>query len=59
LHARADRSQAALFARWWLSALGKFLMLAAVLLAVAFAIGVFVVPPETWWRPTRVKVRRR
>jgi uncharacterized membrane protein (DUF485 family) len=28
-------------------------------LASLLAIGVFVVPPETLWRPTRVKVRRR
>jgi cellulose synthase/poly-beta-1,6-N-acetylglucosamine synthase-like glycosyltransferase len=31
----------------------------AMNLASLLAIGVFVVPPETLWRPTRVKVRRR
>jgi cellulose synthase/poly-beta-1,6-N-acetylglucosamine synthase-like glycosyltransferase len=31
----------------------------AMNLASLLAVGVFVVPPETLWRPTRVKVRRR
>jgi cellulose synthase/poly-beta-1,6-N-acetylglucosamine synthase-like glycosyltransferase len=31
----------------------------AMNLASLFAIGVFVVPPATFWRPTRVRVRRR
>jgi hypothetical protein len=31
----------------------------AMNLAPLLAIAVFVVPPETLWRPTRVKVRRR